>query len=348
VSRSAIIRSTGAHVPEREITNDQIRARIEERVPDAAATIAKLAAASGIERRFYAPDDRATSDLAVLACKEALTRADLSPEAIDLVIVGTDSPDLITPSTSVLVQHKLGAKRAGTFDVGCACASFPTALAAASGLIATNRSIDRVLVAGAYMMRKLADPADPMSFFYGDGAGACVVEAADAPGIIGVAMRADGAYADHWSIASGGTREPATEASVRAGRTHVVMREKYPPEINEEGWPLLVRRLAEEHAFSLGDIDLLIFTQVRKTTIETVMRRLELPMERTHLIMQRWGYTGSACIPMALDDAVNARRVSPGDLVVMVGSGVGFNQAAVAVRMTERLARRESSPTACR
>ncbi len=323
--RYARITATGSYVPKREIGNDHFRARHP-------AFVDRMEEVTGIRTRWYAPDDWATSDLALRASRIALERRGLSPDALDLVIVGTDSPDMITPSTSVILQHKLGAKRAGTFDVGCACASFPTSLAAAAGLIATNRSIARVLVAGAYMMRKLADPEDPTAFFYGDGAGAVIVEAADAPGVLGATMRADGAYANHWCIESGGTREPATEASVRAGRTQVRMKEKYPPEVNDEGWPLLVRRLADEVGFQVRDVDMCIFTQVRKTTIEGVMKRLELPIEKTHMVMDKWGYTGSACIPMALDDAIAEKRLGKNDLVVMVGSGVGFNQAAIAVR----------------
>ena len=111
------------------------------------------------------------------------------------------------------------------------------------------------------------------------------------------------------------------------------MLERYPPEINNEGWPRLVRKVAENGGFAVSDIDFVIFTQVRKPTIELVMKELGLPMEKTHMIMEQWGYTGSACIPMALDDALQQKKIKPGDLVVMVGSGVGYNQAAAAFRM---------------
>jgi 3-oxoacyl-[acyl-carrier-protein] synthase-3 len=111
------------------------------------------------------------------------------------------------------------------------------------------------------------------------------------------------------------------------------MIERYPPEINNEGWPRLVRRVAENGNFAVSDIDFVIFTQVRKPTIELVMKSLDLPMEKTHTIMEQWGYTGSACIPMAFDDALQQKKIKPGDLVVMIGSGVGYNQAATAFRM---------------
>ncbi|MBC8645694.1 MAG: ketoacyl-ACP synthase III, partial [Thermoanaerobaculia bacterium] len=163
--------------------------------------------------------------------------------------------------------------------------------------------------------------------------GAAVVEASPEPGILGSAFQADGTYARHWGIFSGGTAEPASAESVAAGRTRVKMVERYPPEINHEGWPRLVRRLARDTGFSVSDIDFTIFTQVRKPSIELVMAELGLPMEKTHTVMEEWGYTGSACIPMALDDAIQKKKIRTGDLVVLVGSGVGYNQAAIALRM---------------
>ena len=330
------IRSTGIYVPEVEVPNSVLRARFAATNPE---FVDKTEVSSGIKTRWYAPESWATSDLAVRAGQRALERAGVPPEDVDLILVGTDSPDYITPSTSVVVQDKLGAKRAGTFDVGCACASFPTALAAANGVMIANPWMKNVLVIGAYMMHKLADPNDPMSFFYGDGAGAAVLQPSSVPGLLASAFRADGAYAKHWGIMSGGTVEPASVEAIAAGRTQVRMVEKYPPSINEEGWPAVVKALAENNAFSLGDVDLVIFTQVRKRTIEKVMGSLQLPMEKTHTVMEKWGYTGSACIPMALHDAIESGRAKPGDLVLLVGSGVGHNQAGIALRITEALAR---------
>jgi 3-oxoacyl-[acyl-carrier-protein] synthase III len=330
------IRSTGVYVPEIEVPNRVLKERFAKDHPD---FVDKTAATSGITTRWYAPESWATSDLAVRAAHQALGRAGIAPEDIDLVLVGTDSPDYITPSTSVVVQHKLGAKRAGTFDVGCACASFPTALSGANGIMLSNPWMKNVLVIGAYMMHKLADPNDPMSFFYGDGAGAALLQPSKTPGLLGSAFRADGAFAKHWAILSGGTAEPASIDSLQAGRTQVRMAERYPSEINDEGWPAVVKMLAERNHFALDDVDLIIFTQVRKRTIEKVMGFLALPLEKTHTVMEKWGYTGSACIPMALHDALEQGRAKPGDLVVLVGSGVGHNQAGIALRITESLVR---------
>lgn len=137
--RIAQIVSTARYLPERVVTNAELTARFT--ALGHPTVVDKFAASTGITQRFYVPDDWATSDLALPAAKEALRRAGRRPEDVDLIILGTDTPDYITPDTSVVLQHKIGAKNAGTFDVGCACSSFPASIAIASGLIAANPAI---------------------------------------------------------------------------------------------------------------------------------------------------------------------------------------------------------------
>jgi len=329
MTRYATIVATGRYVPDNEVTNDMLRERFKH-IPE---FVDKMEASSGIRTRWHAPENWATSDVALPAARLAVERARKKPEDIDLIILGTDSPDYITPATSVVLQHKLGAKNAGTFDIGCACASFPTGLSTAAGIIAANPGIKTVLVVGVYLMHKLTSPADPMIFFYGDGAGAAVLEPRNSPGFITATFRADVSYHDYWGIYSGGTFEPATEDSVKAGRTTCTIKNRYPPELNEETWPIIVRRLAKDGGFELSDVDCFIFTQVRKPTIERVMENLGAPAERAHTIMEQYGYTGSACVGMALDHAIEKGKLKSGGLVVLVGSGVGYNQAGCAFRM---------------
>lgn len=334
MSTFAELISTGICVPEREVPNDELRARFAKKAPD---FVDKVETTSGIRTRWYAPDDWSTSDLALRAAENALHRAHMKPEELDLIILGTDSPDYITPATSVVLQAKLGAHRAGTFDIGCACASFPTGLMTAAGLVASQTELRSVLVVGAYMMHRLADPEDPMIFFYGDGAGAAVLRQGEEPGVMQGAFLADGNYAKRWGIFSGGTVEPASAESVAAGRTRVRLAERYPSEINDEGWPTLMRSLAERNDFAMEDVDLAIFTQVRRNTILKVGAELGIPQSKLHMVMDKWGYTGSACVGMALHDAVEQGLAKPGQLLTLVGSGVGYNQAAVALRLTDRL-----------
>lgn len=327
MTRYATIIGTGRYLPPFEHSNDALRARFGE-------VIDKFEKATSIKTRFFAPEEWATSDLAVEAAKAALDNAGIRPEQLDMILLGTDSPDYTTPATSVVVAHKLGAVNAGTFDIGCACASFPTGLVQAAGMIATNPYMKYILVIGAYMMHKLSDwENDPMSFYYGDGAGAAVLAASDKPGFVSSAFFADGAYHAAWGIYAGGTFEPATVANVTAGRTQVRFITPFPAIVNNEGWPRRMRELAAHGHFDLQDVDMAIFTQVRYASIEVVMADLGLPLERAHWIMDRWGYTGSACLPMCFDEARELGKVKSGDLVTFVGSGVGYNQAGAAFIM---------------
>ena len=223
--RTARIVSTGRYIPERRVDNDVLRARLMRACPTSSTRWKVVWHPVPVVRA------RRLGDLGPRSASRAAgarARGQAS-EDVDLIVLGTDSPDYVTPATSVVLQHKLGATRAGTFDVGCACASFPTGLAAGAGIIAMNPAIRTVLVVGAYLMQRLADPDDPMIFFYGDGAGAVVLEASDTPGFLGAAFQADGAYAEHWGIFAGGTKEPATPENVAAGRTAVRMLQRYPP-----------------------------------------------------------------------------------------------------------------------
>lgn len=335
MGRSAAVVATGRYLPERLVDNDELRAAFARH--GQARTIERFAEHSGIRQRFRAAPGQVTSDLAARAAERALDRAGWRASGLDLIILGTDTPDQITPATSVIVQDKLGANGAGTLDIGCACASFPTALATAAGLIATNPALERILVIGAYMMQRLADPDDPMIFFYGDGAGAALIAPGNGAGLVGSAFHADGAYARHWGIAAGGTAEPASHAAVTAGRTRVRVNERYPPTINDNGWPLVMRRLADQGGFPMRAIDQAIFTQINAGSIETACTTLGIDPARAPRLMDRYGYTGSACIPIALDHVIEHGLVGPGDLVTMVGSGVGYNMAGVALRLEERV-----------
>jgi 3-oxoacyl-[acyl-carrier-protein] synthase-3 len=204
----------------------------------------------------------------------------------------------------------------------------------AAGLMTANTHLKYVMVIGAYMMHKLSDwENDVMSFFYGDGAGAAILTTSDKPGFVSSTFFADGSYHKHWGIYSGGTAEPATEESVKAGRTKVKLLTAFPPEVNHEGWPARMRELAKNGNFDLKDVDLVIYTQVRLNSIKLVQETLGLPIEKAHWVMDRFGYTGSACLPMAFDDAVSQGKVHSGDLVCFVGSGVGYNQAGSAFIM---------------
>jgi len=325
----ARIVGTGSHVPEKVLTNVDLSRMLGEEIDEFVSQVI------GIKERHVCAENESTADLATAASKRALLAAEVSPEDLDLIILATDTPEHLSPATSVVVQQRIGAKNAGTFDVSCACAGFVTALDTAAKYIIADLSYKNILVIGAYAMSKYIDWKDKKTAtIFADGAGAVLLQASnEGPGFLASKLIADGSFADYMGIYAGGTRMPITEEILREGRwTKVRFAHKYPPEVNIEGWPKIIDDVLAKSNLVLKDIALFLFTQVNLTTIREVMRILDVPMEGTHTVMQKWGYTGSACIPMALDDAVREGKLKPGDNLIMCASGGGLNMACVAFR----------------
>ena len=319
---------TGSYIPEKVLTNDDLSRMLGEDIDEFVSQVI------GIKERHVCAENESTADLATAASKRALEVAELSPEDLDLIILATDTPEHLSPATSVVVQHRLGAKNAGTFDVNCACAGFVTALDTASKYIVADVAYKNILVVGAYAMSKYIDWKDKKTAtIFADGAGAVVLQASEeGPGFLASRLIADGSFSDYMGIYAGGTRMPITEEVLREDRwTKVRFAQKYPPEVNIEGWPSIVRDVLAKCDLTPDDIALFLFTQVNLSTIKEVMRILSVPMERTHTIMQKWGYTGSACIPMVLDDALREGKLKRGDNLIMCASGGGLNMACVAL-----------------
>ncbi|MGB8506855.1 MAG: ketoacyl-ACP synthase III [Pyrinomonadaceae bacterium] len=327
--RYAKIKGTGSFVPERVLTNDDLSRMLGENINEFVSQIV------GINERHVCAADESTADLATAAGARALEAAHISPEDLDLIILATDTPEYLSPATSVVVQERLGAKNAGTFDVNCACAGFVTALDTATKYIIADSSYRNVLVIGAYAMSKFVDWTEKKtSTIFADGAGAVVVQAAeDAPGFLGSKLVADGSYHAHMGVYAGGTHMPIDERVLAENfYTKVRFAKKYPPEVNIEGWQRIVRDVLEKCKLTTDDVALFLFTQVNLSTIKIVMEAMNLPMTRTHTVMGKWGYTGSACIPMALDDALSEGKLERGQVVVMCASGGGLNMACAAFR----------------
>lgn len=325
----ARIIGTGSFVPEKIVTNADLSRALGEDVDEFVSNVL------GIRERHVCADDESTADLATGAARRALEAARVDAEDLDLIVLATDTPEYISPATSVVVQHRLGAKNAGTFDVNCACAGFVTALDAASKYVIADSSYKNVLVVGAYAMSKYLDWTEKKTAtIFADGAGAVVLRASeDRPGFLASRLVAEGSFHDHMGIYAGGTHMPVTEEVLAEGLwTKVRFAKKYPAEVNNDGWPAIVREVLRKAGLEVEDVALFLFTQVNLSTIKEVMSRLELPMERTHTVMGKWGYTGSACIPMALDDAAREGKLKPGDVVVMCASGGGLNMACAAFR----------------
>ena len=325
--RHAVITGTGSYVPERVLTNADLSAMLGTSIePFVSETL-------GIrERRVCAPDE-STADLAEGAARRALDDAGLAPGDVDLLIVATDTPEYVSPATSSVLHGRLGTVRAGTFDVNSGCAGYVTALDVSWKYIRADERYRRVLVVGAYAMSKFLDYTDKKTAtIFADGAGATVVELADAPGVLASELFADGRLACGMGVFAGGTAEPITEAVLRDGeRNRLRFVEKYPREVNEEGWPRIARSVLSRIGRDVSDVDLWLWTQVNLSTIRVVMSSLGAPMEKAHTVMGKWGYTGAACLPMALDDAARAGRLREGNLVLLTGSGAGLAMGTVAL-----------------
>jgi 3-oxoacyl-[acyl-carrier-protein] synthase-3 len=331
VFRQAAITGTGSYVPERVVTNAELSAALGEDVDDFVRNTLGIR-----ERRWSAPG-QSTADLAEHAARRALDDAGLAAADIDLLIVSTDTPEYVSPATASVLHGRLGLRPdAGTFDVNSACAGFATALDVAWKYLRADERYDRVLVVAVYAMSKFLDPADKKTVtIFADGAGAIVLESSEEAGILASELAADGSLSDGMGVFAGGTAEPITHEVIDAGvRNRLRFVRKYPKEVNEEGWPRIVRSVLGRIGETTESVDLWLWTQVNRSTIEMVMGRIGEPMSKAHTVMDKWGYTGSACLPMALDDAARAGRLHPGDLVVLTGSGAGLSMGCVALRWT--------------
>lgn len=336
----AQIISTGSAIPERVVTNADFAARFGASVDD------WLVAQVGIRERRFMRDDQVTSDLAVAAGRVALERAGLTPDRVDRIIVATDTPDYLSPATAAVVQAKLGAHRAGVFDVNSACAGWVTALDLAARIVITEPDETVILVIGAYGMSRFLNEHDKKTAtLFGDGAGAVVVGVGTSPGWWATVTAAAGEYHDALGIYTGGTFRPARADQVtQYGPPVVQFVRPFPATFNTEQWPPLIDRLLAQARRTTGiclhpdDVDHYYFTQVNLRTIEATMAVLGQPLTKTHWIMDRYGYTGSACIPMALDDAIaQGRGPQPGSWVVFCASGGGIALAASLWQWPERL-----------
>ncbi|MHA1971719.1 MAG: 3-oxoacyl-ACP synthase III family protein [Candidatus Hodarchaeales archaeon] len=328
MKRSAIITGVGMYVPKKVITNEEL-----EQMLDRPGTADWLVKNVGIRERRVMAKDENTSDLATYAAREALENAGLNAKDLDLIILSTDTPDCLSPATSVIVQHKLGAINAGTFDVNAACAGLVTALDIGSRYIETDPQINNVMVIGAYGMTRFVDWTDHYTCtLFSDGAGALLLSASEnKEGFLASQLSADGSFYDHLGIFVGGTAEPCFGNN--CGKQFVQFRKRFPPETNLKNWPIVTRKALAKINMTPEECDWFFFTQVNERTIRMVMEELGVPLSKTHTVMHKWGYTGSACVPLVIYDAIKKEKLPPpgqgnGEVIALCTSGGGANFSA--------------------
>ncbi|NOX37561.1 MAG: ketoacyl-ACP synthase III [Calditrichaeota bacterium] len=328
--RNAVIVGSGMYAPERVLTNAYFNELLGEDVDT------WLRENVNIYERRWCREDESTADLCVAASQKALASAGIEPDALDLIIVATDTPEYISPSTASVVQHRLGARNAGTFDINTACAGFVTALDVGSRYIRSDQSYRYILVIGAYAMSKYLDMTDKKTVtLFADGAGAVVLAAVQdkTRGFIGSHLRTEGEYHDYMGIYAGGTHQPITETVLKQKAHLLKFVRKFPPDLNVTRWTSMIQEVTSRHGFTPADVKHYFFTQINIRSIRETLDRLGLPHDRAHTIMQRYGYTGSACIPMAFADAQQQGKLMEGDLVCFMGSGGGAAFACALFRL---------------
>ncbi|MFA7228952.1 MAG: ketoacyl-ACP synthase III [Melioribacteraceae bacterium] len=319
--RNAYIKSTGAFAPDRVVTNKYFNELLGEDVDT------WLVENLNIRERRWCNENESTSFLCVEAANRALSNAGLKAEDLDLIIIATDTPEYISPSTASVVQYKLGAKKAGTFDINTACAGFVTALDVASKYIRADEKYNNILVVGAYAMSKYLNMNDKKTVtLFADGAGAVIVSATEkyGTGYLISELYTEGQYHDWMGIYAGGTFQPVTQKVV-ADKDHLLkFTKKFPKEINPVTWTRMIKELTNGINVEPNQVRKYFFTQLNINSINETLDNLNVPRDRAHTIMEYYGYTGSACIPMALDDANNKGLLKKDDLIVFMGSGGGL------------------------
>lgn len=294
----------------------------------------------GIEQRHQTRPDESSTTLGVEAAKRAIADAGIQADEIDLLIVSTDTPDIISPPTSASVAHGVGLREGAIFfDMNVSCTGFIFASETAKNWMMGNPAINTVMVVSIYNMTKFS-PMEKGKFFclFSDGAGAAIYrrEEGDVEGIISTEYVANGEQWPTLGIYVGGTRFPATpellegNGPVKPGLTF------WQGELmnrNPELWPVIIHKNLGKTGYKLEDIDKFIFTQINKTAIVTTCENLGITIDQTHNIMDHYGYTGNACIIMALDDALKTGTIKKGDLVCLTASGVGFTMGTMLIRI---------------
>ena len=325
--RKARIASLATYVPPKVLTNADLEKMVD-------TNDEWILQRTGIRERHIVEPGVATSDLAKEASLLAIERAGLTPADIDLIVVGTTTPDMAFPSTACRLQAKIGAVNAWGWDLSAACSGFTYALTAAAQMVSAGGS-ERALVVGADVMSSIIDYTDRTTcVLFGDGAGAVVVDVSQDPniGIIDFEHYVDGTAGDALRMPAGGSLLPATHETIDK-RMHYVKQDgatvfKFAVRNTEE----CCRRLLERNNLTGKDIDVFVSHQANRRIIESAAEKLDMDLNKVVINIERFGNTTAGTIPLALQSAVDEGRIKNGDLVLLASVGAGFTVGSVLLR----------------
>jgi len=316
------IAGTGRYLPEKILTNFDLEKMVD-------TTDEWIRTRTGVERRHICREDETTSDMCVEAAQQAMDAAGVSAEDIDLICIGSTSPDLIFPNIATLVQHRLGIAPCPAIAMEAACTGFIYALTTADKFVKAGES-KCALVIGAECISKLVDWKDRNTcVLFGDGAGAVIVKPSDEPGLLACHIRADGQYRDLLYYPVGASKDLAKAGTDKVG-IMMAGKEVFKVAVNTLG--NVASETLEKAGIAKEELDWLVPHQANIRIIQATAKRLELPMDKVVVTVQDHGNTSAASVPMALDVAVRDGRVKRGQLVLMEAFGGGFTWGSVLMR----------------
>ena len=319
----ARIAGTGSFLPERILTNADMEKLVD-------TSDEWIASRTGIRQRHIAAENQTTCDLAEGAARAALESAGVKASEIELLVVGTTTPDIIFPSTACLLQHRIGANGCAAFDVNAACSGFIYALSVANSFIKAG-TVKTALVVGAETLSRMLDWSDRATcVLFGDGAGAVVLKASEEPGILSTHLHADGGYKELlWNPVgvSAGFKPHEHNAGVR-----VLMQGSDVFKVAVKTLDRVVEETLEANGLDRHAIDWLIPHQANLRIIQATAKRLDMPMERVIVTVDKHGNTSAGSVPLALDFAVRSGKVQRGQLLLLEAFGGGFTWGSALLR----------------
>jgi 3-oxoacyl-[acyl-carrier-protein] synthase III len=318
------ITGLGAYAPDRVVTNDELAQMVD-------TSDEWIVERTGIRERRIAADEQALSDLSLPAVRQALEQADSDGTDVDLLIVATVTPDMMFPSTSVILADRLGAKEAAAYDLSAGCTGFMYALAQAYGMVAAGLA-RRALVVGGDVLSRILDWTDRSTVvLFGDGAGAVVLEPSEQPGFLAFELGADGAGGENlWLPGSGSRVFEDPDRLVKMNGREVF---KFATRVLVSSAEAVLERCGSQ----VDDVDVYVPHQANVRIIDHATKKLGIPSERVVVNVDRYGNTSSGSIPLALADAQADGRLQPGSLVLMTGMGAGLTWGSALMRWTQEL-----------